>query len=394
MTKYERFETNLDLEGINRSVFIIVDSETMLPDFKSSLWLMHEYHRSYDAYKRLADRVRDFMNFCNDKRFDYLNLTQAEFISYLVKYRHKELGNSASTVHQHGMSVETFLKGMQQLGFSQREITLPKNFVDENFTEDVKKHLGQQKSLDPFNLYARYLNSAEFEDLLAYVKGKSDRVRIRDVLAMRLAFETGVRSSEVVRKDNFTVRKLRAAISQSGDADTVPYLVIGKGRGLGKHRRIDLPITLAKKMLDYHKKYVRKGDHIFVNHEQQPLRGQHCSEQFTEAKKALIQAQDEQAVYRLDLWSQHFDTRTFHSLRHSYATRTAEFIRTIDGGLTRHYDHLRQTMGHSNIETTKIYIHFATELNGTDAEKNELFENLEPFDKRTWSSMRKELNDE
>ena len=393
MAKYERFETTVDLNGISRSVFIIVDSETMLPEFKSSLWLMHEYHRAYDAYKRLADRVRDFMNFCNDKRFDYLNLTQAEFISYLVKYRHRELGNSASTVHQHGMSVETFLKGMQQLGFSQREITLPKNFVDENFTEDVKKHLGKQNSLDPFGLYARYLNAKEFEDLLAYVKGKSARVRLRDQLAMRLAFETGVRAAEVVNPNNFTVTKIQRALNNA-DGDVVEYQVLGKGKGMGKPRVIDLPVALGKELLDYHKKYLRKGNLVFVNNNHEPLRKQHCSEVFNEAKKRLIQEQEQQAVHRFDLWTQHFDTRTYHSLRHSYATHTAEIIRTAGGGLGRHYDHLRSRMGHSHAETTKIYIHFATSLFGTDEEKNELFENDQALNTRKWNSIRKDLDDE
>lgn len=393
MTKYERFETTVDLNGISRRVFIIVDSETMLPEFKSSIWLMHEYHRAYDAYKRLADRVRDFMNFCKDKRFDYLNLTQAEFISYLVKYRHRELGNSASTVHQHGMSVETFLKGMQQLGFSQREITLPKNFVDENFTQDVKKHLGKQNSLDPFDLYARYLTHEEFNDLLAYVKGKSDRVRLRDQLAMRLAFETGVRAAEVVNPINFTVDKLQRAISRA-DGDDIEFQVTGKGKGLGKTRLIDLPTALGKELLNYHKKHVRKGNLIFVNPDHEPLRTQHCSEVFTEAKKRLIQDQEQQAVHRLDLWTQHFDTRTYHSLRHSYATHTAEFIRTAGGSLGRHYDHLRSRMGHSHAETTKIYIHFATNLFGTDEEKIELFESLEAFNGSEWNAIRKDLNDE
>ena len=394
MKKYDRLETKVDVAGLTRSVFVIVDSETKLPNFESSLWLMHEYTRAYDAYKRLADRVRDFMNFCEEKGFDYLDLGQAEFISYLVKYRHKELGNSASTVHQHGMSVEAFMKGMFNLGFTRNQVTLPKNFVDENFTQQVKKQLGKQGSLDPFDLYARYLNNEEFENVIAYVAGKSERVRVRDVLAMRLAFETGVRSAEVVREDNFTVKKIRAAITSAGDADTVSFTIIGKGKGAGKPRRIDLPVALAKRLLTYHKEHVGKGDHIFVNNQGGILRSQHCSEVFTEAKKALIQAQDQEAVYRLDLWTQHFDTRTFHSLRHSYATREAEFIRTARGGLGRHYDHLRQTMGHTSAETTKIYIHFATNLFGTDEEKNELFETLETVDNRKWNSIRKDMNDE
>ena len=81
-------------------------------------------------------------------------------------------------------------------------------------------------------------------------------------------------------------------------------------------------------------------------------------------------------------------------MRHSYATHTAEFIRTAGGSLGRHYDHLRSRMGHSHAETTKIYIHFATSLFGTDEEKNELFENDQALNTRKWNSIRKDLDDE
>ena len=236
------------------------------------------------------------------------------------------------------------------------------------------------------------MNNEEFENVIAYVAGKSERVRVRDVLAMRLAFETGVRSAEVVREDNFTVKKIRAAITSAGDADTVSFTIIGKGKGAGKPRRIDLPVALAKRLLTYHKEHVVKATISLLTIKAafsvtalfgSIYRGEEGANPSARSGSGI-------SLRFMDTTLQHANIPQSAPL---YATREAEFIRTARGGLGR-YDHLRQTMGHTSAETTKIYIHFATNLFGTDEEKNELFEALETVDNCKWNSIRKDMNDE
>ena len=68
----------------------------------------------------------------------------------------------------------------------------------------------------------------------------------------------------------------------------------------------------------------------------------------------------------LDLWIRHQQTRTFHGLRHSYATNFANKLRSLN----ENYEQLRERMGHESIDTTRIYINFEILLHGSDDDKN------------------------
>ena len=185
---------------------------------------------------------------------------------------------------------------------------------------------GTKNSLDPFGLYAKYLSYKDFETLSGYVVKKNARLRRRDELILRVAYETGCRGAEIVDPDNFSIPRIRSELkkAESSQRNEFLYAIIGKGRGSGKVRKIAFPTALAKDILRY------------AN------------------------------TPNLDMWIRHSRTRTFHGLRHTYATNLANRLRALN----ENYEQLRERLGHESLDTTNIYINFEILLHGNAEEQN------------------------
>ena len=66
------------------------------------------------------------------------------------------------------------------------------------------------------------------------------------------------------------------------------------------------------------------------------------------------------------MWIRHSRTRTFHGLRHTYATNLANRLRALN----ENYEQLRERLGHESLDTTNIYINFEILLHGNAEEQN------------------------
>ncbi len=158
---------------------------------------------------------------------------------------------------------------------------------------------------------SRELTREEYGRLLASAGGKS-----RLALLMETICSTGIRVSEVRYITVEAAREGRAEISLKG-----------------KIRVILLPGKLCRKLLKYAKKQKTASGEIFLTGNGKPLtRGQIWAEMKAVCKKAGV---DPRKVFP-------------HNLRHLFA-RT--FYR-----VTRDIAKLADVLGHSSIETTRIYL--------------------------------------
>lgn len=366
MDGFEVVTCNVDNRGMVRTVKIIRNKKTLEPYFPATIWLMHEYHRKIDGYDQLAHQVANFLTFAQGKGVGPLDVDRYFLEAYCDKYLYREKGLAASTVKQYHGSIVMFYKGMERLGFVEKAIEVTE-FLNSELQEKIDLADGIKNSLDPFGLYAKYLSRKDFVTLSGNVIKKSARLRKRDELILRVAYETGCRGSEIVNPDNFSIRRIRKALIRAEDDGKSEFLyaIIGKGRGVGKTRKIALPTSLAKSIIRYVDTFKIPGDIVFGSMRHTALSPSYPSKIYKNCKNAII-LYGSSNTPNLDLWIRHERARTFHGLRHTYATNLANKLRALN----ENYELLRERLGHKYINTTRVYINFEILLNGSVDDQN------------------------
>lgn len=403
MPNYEAVATDVFVSGVNRPCYMIIDAQSKIPQFEVSVWLLNEFNRKLSSYKVLAQRIAMFLNFCNEKGFDPFDFDNADLQYYLDGYLFQGDGDEkkqrdVSTVMQYGNSIVALYKGLYNLGFVKFELQIPKTFQNERLQRRTELVKGSRNSLDPFGLHKQVLDSVDFKTLVSYLPTKNARLKKRNELIMKVAYQTGCRAFEIVRPDNFSKRRIEAGYKKAKEKNASYFQlpILGKGHGLGKPRSIEIHVDLAAEILRYLKTFKVQGDAIFTNQKGEVLGKQEPTRIFKQCKDALIRDSDESLLGedRLKFWNDYEQHRTFHSLRHSFATNLVhKLTRQMDSGpLYRNYDYVRQLMGHESIKTTNIYIAFEIDLHGSQNEKNQiLLEDLSEFSHE--KSEEFELND-
>ena len=225
---------------------------------------MNKYHRKPRGYDQLAHQVANFLSFAKSKGVDPLEVDVFLLEAYCDKHLFQEKGLDASTVGQYHGSIALFYKAMEHLGFIEKAIEVSE-YINDNLQESIDLAAGIKNSLDPFGLYAKYLTHEDFETLSGYVPRKSARLRRRDELILRVAYETGCRGAEIVDPDNFSIPRIRDELKKAEESRKSDFLyaIIGKGRGVGKVRQIAFPTALAKDILRYVQTFKVPGDIAF-----------------------------------------------------------------------------------------------------------------------------------
>lgn len=409
MTKYEAVAVEAFVSGINRTCYMIVDTKTKEPYFPASVWLLNEYNRKLNSYKKLAQRIALFLNFCMEKGYDPLRFRNHQFEYWLDGYLFQGDGDEtkqrdASTVMQYGSSIVTFYKGLRKLGFASNDLEIPHTFQNERLQRRSELVTGSKNSLDPFGLFEQVLDDIDFKTLIGYMPHKSAKIRARNTLIMKVAYETGCRASEIVNPHNFSKSRLHRDMKAAKDKNESHFLftVIGKGRGAGKTRKISMPVDLADEIFRYLKRYEIAGDVIFTSSNEDkdgkpiPLGSGEPTRIFKKCRDALIAANDEAVVdrERLDLWNLHMHARVFHSLRHSYATNLVnKLARKVPEGssLYKNWEYVRERMGHSQLATTRGYVAYELSLNGMPEEQSDF---LLEHELKLTDEMRSEMSGE
>lgn len=231
---------------------------------------------------------------------------------------------------------------------------------------EIKEYRAEVKSRDPFNLFARYISKSDFDYLLTFNPRKKSFERVRDEIILKLGYYSGLRRAETVDPVNISLTKIKRAISEASKAGLEGFeiTIIGKGKDGGKSRTVYIPPSLRRQIESFIRNELKRkapnSDLLICRVENgavSPLSEEHATSLFREAKAKLLEKGD---VNLIRAWVKNERTRTFHALRHSYATNFADEIIRGDADL----DLLQERMGHEHYDTTKIYLWFAAKRSG------------------------------
>ena len=193
-----------------------------------------------------------------------------------------------------------------------------------------------------------------FENIiLPNVEAKTSFKRERDELALKLGYFAGIRAHELVSNGNFTLARMEKLIPRDTSVLLDDHLtVLGKG---SKVRKLplwpELVSSLHKFLYGIHRKKLKEN--LFEDGRGKPL----CDEQYASDvfRKAInnyltiISVENEVYIS--------LKQKSFHSLRHTYATNAVTFCYEVDAKYSPRWA-VTQWMGHSDERTTDIYICF------------------------------------
>lgn len=302
---------------------------------------------------RYAEIVGMFFNTMKLFGSSIQTLTTEDTQGFMQAYYMKELPFQTKTGKPTSDSrmeaVETVLKDLidKSVKFGFRELdNLSFNYKEENTTGiDEADHI-----------HACYIPPELFEQLLKHLECKTAFERDRDELAMRIGYEIGVRTEELVRDNNWSVKKLEAARLRWKFGDEIEWKnLIGKGSGGGKARNVLIKPALVERLFDHmdmYKEIYENSEHLFCQGDGTILGAKHGTNTFYNA--------------RLNFNHPELNFKSFQKLRHSYATNLALWCikKKIPFRL------VQDRVGHSDLSTTEIYFEVALLING-DVKKSE-----------------------
>lgn len=301
-------------------------------------------------------------------------ITSEETQGFMQRYYLKEFPfqtkTSKPTSSSRMEAVETVLKSLitQSVKYGFRGIdNLSFNYKEEH-TTDID---------DADHIHKCYIPPELFDQLLEHLERKTDFERDRDELAMKFGYEIGVRTEELVRANNWSIKKLEAARLNWRFGEEIEWKnLIGKGSGGGKARNVLIKPGMAELIFEHLDKYEDKyknSDHLFCQSDGTKLGAKHGTNTFGDAK--------------LNFNHPEINFKSFQKLRHSYATNQALWC--IKKGIPLRL--VQDRMGHSDLSTTELYFEVAHLINGNTKKSDEM--RMVRLDKRTKAKMNKEHKD-
>lgn len=300
-------------------------------------------------------------------------LSSTETQGFMQAYYMKELPFQTKTGKPTSASrmeaVETVLVDLidESVKFGFRELDNISFKYQEEYTSDI----------DPADfIYACYIPSELFEQLLKHLERKSEFERDRDELAMRFGYEIGVRTEELVRNNNWSMKKIKAARLKWKLGDEIEWKnLIGKGGGGGKSRDVMIKPDLVEKLfehMDKHEEIYASSEHLYCQADGTLLGAKHGTNTFYNAK--------------INFNNSELNFKSFQKLRHSYATNLT--LWGIKYGLPTRL--VQDRLGHSDASTTELYQEVAHLINGNVKLSEEI--RMVRLDKRKNAQREKEKN--
>lgn len=275
---------------------------------------------------------------------DFRDITASDLDAYLIGNLFQKKRLNGSTVLRHASTINLFYQFAYQndyISFRLKWEHYKKLPVE---TTLINKTLSQ--------VGCHFIELETFEKiLLPNIVAKSSFKRARDELALKLGYYAGLRTHELVKHDNFTLKRMKALIPLDSSVLLTQHLTI-KGKG-GKVRRLpvspDLVVAIHDFMYGTHKDKLKFC--IFEDGTGQALTDeQYGSDVFFRAISKYLSSNtvDSEVANALELLS-------YHSLRHTFATNAVTFCHDIDSKYSPRWA-VTQWMGHANERTTEIYI--------------------------------------
>ena len=344
----------------------IRDQKTRLPDIPSNAFLIYlrdQKGSSRTTQRNYADAISHLLNAVAASTVvsgDWRKLKPQHFASY-HRARAKELADSSLDVMV--SRLRTFLDWAYKSGWLDASIAYSWRLPHEE-EERLKITRATQGSRDPFDLWGQYISEAEFKYALTFNPRKKSYERIRDEIILKLAYYSGLRRSEIVNPDNFSLNRIKTAIMGSDDYGGFELQVIGKGSRGGKVRTIYVTPEVTRQInsfIDNELKRQTPNATLLIGKKKgnlnEALSVKHATNLFRDmVDRMLIDGDTESTL----VWRRKVTSRTFHSLRHCYATNFGD---EVNLGL-QEKELLMERMGHSQPEVTEIYLWFAAKKAG------------------------------
>lgn len=375
MKEFLAKKVQFNRNGIEYSTLVIADRNTDALHLESTAYLLYLRMNENTKVDSLAIYANILKNFLNALELGtdiktLGSLTDEQMSAYLTYILYEEKKNSGRQISYVKGRLQHFYEYLFLKGFIEKPCGFS-FYLPEKITRKIELSEAKVRSLDPYNLKQKYIPENEFKELLSFVDNKSLFVRERNELILKLGYYSGLRRHETVLHDNLSIKEIEKAfeVADREGKNDAELDIIGKG---GKVRKIEIPNNLRRSIERFIKKYSRpmKHNYLICKNNGSELNSQYATKIFKNAVKKLIATA---TVEVSDMWEQ-LSQRSFHSLRHSYATNLAMQIFSGIRRLPR--DVVRQRLGHSHEDTTLIYIHFAAFYLGDIDVQNEIAEEL------------------
>lgn len=348
---------------VNTSV--ICDDQTLVVEPAASMYLYHKATKGAEeaTIHNTASTLAAFFNeVSREKKIEgWRSVSEKAMGVYLVHKLSKERGVSAASLDVYISRLKNFYKWTFEYGWLKEPAsftwTMPRN-IEFQIREAKAKNRGWEK----FNLKEQYISPEEFGILLKYIQRVRSFEQERDTLAFKLAYEVGLRVSEVVSRDCITPAKIHEAVKKA-ERDNHEYLKIQiVSKKYQSSRNVVIHNELKRDIL----RFIRgsysanvKGLHssLVCKRGGGLLTTESISGLFRKSRIELIKGGDLDETAKLQ-WS---SGRSFHSLRHGYATNLATESRLSNGEIN--LITVQQRLGHRYESTTWVYVHFDAVLN-------------------------------
>lgn len=362
MKKYKQRAVTFKRSGATYDSVVLANVDTDAIHVAASAYLLaksmggagsHTLNSYASVIKSLVEEVESDSNLssCDD-------LTDAHMTQYLESVLYNERQVSPSTLNFHIIVLQGWFKWCYAYG----HFTKPDRFnyyVSRTVKLKLKKLLGRSSSLDPYKLHHKYIPPLEFDELMRYEVSKNSYNSTRNEIILRLGYQVGLRASEAVSFNNLSLPEINNAIdfSKRNDRNGFEIDIIGKGSNGGKIRTVYIPDDLRRKIERFIGQYSIKLKHhnLICSKNGLQLNSTYASKIFRDAKNNLILKAESKISERWD----NLPLRSYHSLRHSYATNLAR--RVYSGDLKDRVPRslLQERLGHESFSTSAIYIHFS-----------------------------------
>lgn len=329
---------NLPFGGRKLSSFVLVRGEEI--DLLPSLFLFERavQSKALSSIKANAEDLCSFLNvvYSSSGNLTSQKITREQMDAYIYTYLRVKRKLSEVSISRHCATLKAFYRWMYCSGFIEHR----KQFY-------FPKHRGRSRDSGS-DVGSKYVTPAELKILKENVLGQTPFIRERNELILDLGYHCGLRTHEVT--SNFmNYRSIEAAIiaANAKAEESLRVSIVGKG---GKLRTIVVPPIVKIKIQKYLKrrKRLEEGPLICSQNGKQ-LNTQLPSSIFSESLTNMT------SVERKTLRG-----KTYHCLRHSYATNLVTSCH--ENGRDPQMI-LPDLMGHEDFSTTLKYIAWEAFLN-------------------------------
>jgi integrase len=281
---------------------------------------------------------------------DFRDVSDLQMTGYLDGVLKRQLGLKDITIERHIVALSSFYEFSYRYGLISKRLKFSFKYGEEDCKTTVMQGLTTK-------LHETYFNEGTFKTVVLANLNTSDAFELeRDRLALMLGYHGGFRTEELIIKGNLCTKKLRKLLPFERNRVPKAISLKVKGKG-GKTRGIQLTVEVTTALYDFlwgRAKDIktclmcRKNGRDLIDETYGTALFRLCIN--TYLAKTSLSADD------VNVWI----ARTFHTLRKCFATNAVMYCHKtgIDPIVF-----VTQWMGHSDPDTTNIYIFYDALLN-------------------------------